>query len=404
MGRRKRYLIEMMTFLGYLSFACELSGVVAEPGDTDYFVVKTASEVRAGEIFRIEIEARDLHNNLVTDYHERGKEIQIKALGSGEFKPEAIKSTVFKEGKTVIDCSYTKAESLKILFKEKGSSAFGSARLSVVPGKPGYFEPVLPSQARAGERFPVRLIARDVYGNCVTSFGKEEGKIEISSDGKGSINPDHLNSKDFNDGIAGLNLTYTKAEKVTLFFKGKKGISGNETIEIKPGRFHHFEIIPPAEIVAGRPFKTLIKVRDAYDNLLINYDKEGKGAMVNTSGTGLIRPNFIPAASFKEGLISINFIYTKAEPFTIVARERLEKEIIKEIPREEVPGEKIRKDIPPKPEKSVEELKAEAIGYIDADRYDKALETVKRILELEPSSEEIIRLKERLEQIIKLFE
>jgi len=325
----RRYLIGLI-FLGTCSFAFRLSAdILAKPGEIGHFLLSAPSEVRAGESFELKIEARDIYNNLVPDYGIGAeREIEINVLGTGEFKPYLIKSTDFKEGRAIVECSYTRAEPIKIILKERNSSAFGSVSLSVIPGETNHFDVLLPSEVIiVNEPFPVKLIVKDTNGNCITSFGQEGELIKIQSDQEIRFDSDYLNKTIFfKNGVALITLKSFSAGKFKLLFIDEESkTEGKIELEVKPGEFHHFEVIPPPTVVTGKPFETVIQAKDIYDNLVTDYEREGQGAMISTTGTGLVKPEFIPASSFNKGVARVNFIYTKAEPFTIIAEERSEK-------------------------------------------------------------------------------
>lgn len=412
---KKSFLIILSLFI-FTGTADRVSAAITvSPGETDHFIINAPSGIKAGEPFTIELEVRDFYDNMIAGYDQKEKEIEIKAIGTGEFKPGIIKSDDFKEGKTVVTCSYSRAEIFKIIVKEKGSAALGSAILQAFPGKAAYFEIMLPAQSRAGEPFTGEIIARDANGNCVTSFGTEQGSIRITNNGESTVSPNYLNQTNFTEGIAAIKLTCTKTGKATLVFKNEAGkISGTGTMGIKPGFIHHFSIAYPSEITAGRAFQTEITAKDAYDNVCVYYDKEGKGVFIKTSGTGLIKPEFIPAFSFQNGAATINFIYTKAEPITIAAQENSEvkikaKEVSEEPAAVKTPKPKVVIPPPaPKPvfdqEKRISELKNQASAYINAGQYEKAMETTDGILKLDPTDKDAVRLKERLEQVIRILQ
>ena len=420
---KKGYLVSIIFLLVGINFTSRLSAaIVAELGEVNHFVISVPSEVSAGETFKMEIEARDIYSNPITNYYDAKREIEIRALGAGEFKPDFISSGAFTErGRAVIDCSYTKAEALQIIVKEKNSSISGSARLTVVPGKITYFEALFPPSASAGQSFLVKLTVKDANGNCVPYFEKEQRVVEISTDGAGMISPNYISNRDFKGGIAVINLTYSGVGNITFFFKeNKERIFGKATVEMKAGRFHHFEIINPSTVIAGRAFKTIIKARDVNNNLITDYQKEGTGAFISTSGTGSIRPNFIPVTNFDQGIATVNFVYTKAEPFTIIVKEGLEtrgveettffkeeRQIEKTQPKEIIPldlqkpEEKSAEDL--EKQEKINELKKQADRYVNESEYQKALEIVNKILALDPQNQEIKKLKGRLEEVIKLI-
>ena len=195
----KSFLVILALFIFSVTTNRVSAAITVSPGDTDHFIINAPSGIKAGEPFTIELEVRDFYDNAITGYDQKEKEVEIKAIGTGEFKPEIIKSDDFREGKMVVICSYSRAEIFKIIAKEKGSAALGSAILQAFPGKAAYFEIILPAQSRAGEPFTGEIITRDANGNCVTSFGTEQGNIKIISNGESTVNPTYFSQANFTE-------------------------------------------------------------------------------------------------------------------------------------------------------------------------------------------------------------
>ncbi|MFH0796407.1 MAG: hypothetical protein V2A65_05035 [Candidatus Omnitrophota bacterium] len=393
--------------------------IITRPGNVNHFTLKIPPEIRAGESFKMEVEARDTNENLVTNYFEREREVSIEVLGTGKFEPTIVRSTDFREGAAVIECRYTRAEPIEISVHEERSSASGAIKTVVLPGKPDRFEAVLPLVTRSGQPFRAKITAIDENGNTITNYGSEGNRtIRISTDSFGIVNPDKVEISDFRNGVISINMScLSKAGPITFFFKDEvKGIMGKQTMAIEAGILDHFEVVTPVEVTAGTAFMVMIKARDFCNNLVTNYNKEGKEVYITATGTGSIGPGSIPASSFKDGVATMTFVYTKTEPFTMMIHETQTGEIVNREITEVLPSsttspaptkpaikEEGTKEISIPPSEKVNDLLNQVLAAIDSNDYERALKLVNELLEIDPNNEQVIKLRERLREIVRLL-
>ena len=410
--------IMLLAFFSLVSGA-SAGTIIARPGNVNHFTLKIPSEIRAGESFKMEVEARDTNENLVTNYFEREREIYIEVLGTGKFEPLIIRSTDFREGSAVVECRYTRAEPIEISVHEERSSAFGAIKTVVLAGKPDRFEIVLPLITRSGQPFRAKITAIDANENTIIDYGSEGDRtIRISTDTFGIVNPDKIEISDFRNGIISVNMScLSKVGPITFFFKDEvKGIMGKQMMEIEAGTLDHFEVVTPVEVTAGKAFTVMIKARDFYNNLVTSYNKEGKEVYITTTGTGEIGPSSIPASSFKDGAATMTFVYTKAEPFTMIIRETpigeiVNKEVTEVLPSSITPpaptkpatkGE-VAKEAPISSSEKVNDLLNQALAAIDSNDYERALKLVNELLVIDPKNEQVIKLREKLREVVRLL-
>lgn len=94
-------------------------------------------------------------------------------------------------------------------------------------------------------------------------------------------------------------------------------------IDVKAGEPGKIVLTVESPAKAGEPFLAKIEVRDAYDNLLVNYHQMGKPIKLTTTGKGKLNPGIIVPSEFIEGVAQVMFTYNKAEAITITATEEI---------------------------------------------------------------------------------
>ena len=81
-------------------------------------------------------------------------------------------------------------------------------------------------------------------------------------------------------------------------------------------------MLGPKAAVAGEKFVVLISAYDAFENPVTNYEAQGDGVVLRSSGTGVLAPAVVPAKEFKDGQARVTLTYTKAEALRVGAREQ----------------------------------------------------------------------------------
>ena len=83
----------------------------------------------------------------------------------------------------------------------------------------------------------------------------------------------------------------------------------------------HFTIVTPDTAKAGEPFTVKIIAKDEFGIVITDYDEVGGDVEITTTGSGTISPALVAASEFKDGIATVDFVYDKAESFTIIAEE-----------------------------------------------------------------------------------
>jgi tetratricopeptide (TPR) repeat protein len=414
-GRKGEILVILLVLF---SVSC-LEGadtMIIKAGKADHFLVAAPSQVLAGETFKVRIEARDTHNNLVTDYDKEGWTLNLITDGTGRIKPEIVKATGFKGGIAQVKFTYTLAEPITITVKDETATRLGtSRRIMVRPGPLHHFIVTTPPRAVAGEPFSVKIEAQDIYNNTISDYSRIGKGIKITTNSPGIINPRTVPLSNFEEGVTLVKCIFNKTGTISLRVEeqgGKEYGRSNDMI-VAPGRIDHFVVSTPSSAVAGEPFKIKIEARDAYNNLVTDYNRRGRGVRITTNGAGLIKPGVVPASSFREGVAEVFFTYDKAESFTIIAAERTEVSL----PKEEVSKKILEIRIPThreilvKAEEAIEkrmETEAQtyfkrAVRYIDRNEYVEAKNSLEKVLKLDPDNFEVKELLEKLKSVMKIL-
>jgi len=298
--------------------------VIIAPANLDHFSVTAPSKVTAGEAFPVTVTARDSFGNIVTDYHLSGKGVKITTSGMGKIIPERIVATEFKDGVAHVSFTYDRAQDIILISAEIEGEARGrSNTITVLPAGLDHFVLTVPKEARAGQEFTIFISARDTFGNIISDYSRKRKELSLLPSGEGRLNPSKIEVTQFKEGVASLNLTYNKAQKITLTCKeeGGEAEGTSSSITVKPGAFHHFLLSCAPSARAGESFEATITAYDSFGNVVTNYQATGKGAILSVTGGGKLSPSLISASQFVNGVARVRLSYDRAEPITISAKE-----------------------------------------------------------------------------------
>jgi len=128
------------------------------------------------------------------------------------------------------------------------------------------FDPI--GNQDAGVAFPVRITAKDLYNNTVTSFSS----VVALSDLTGSIIPD--TTTNFISGVWNGSVQITRTHPNNKLTATGQNKSGNSSVfAVNPGSLHHFNFQAIASPqTAGVPFTISITAQDAYNNTVTNFN------------------------------------------------------------------------------------------------------------------------------------
>jgi hypothetical protein len=303
--------------------------IVIKPGKFDHFSVQMPEEVIAGENFIIQIQAYDIHNNLIADFSESGKEFTVSVSGAATVRPSNLKASSFTGGHASIAINSKNAGKLIFSLREAGGSvSVISGEINVLPNKIDHFILQTLKQVTAGQEFDVRVIAKDLYDNTVSdpAVGKN---VSVSSTGTSSVVMTRGGALNFRNGTA---LTHFMADKtgslgIEIQDTSSGSVGQTEEITVLPSSLSYFKLqTPKDDVKAGDAFEVLIVAYDAYDNVATNYSTEGNGVEISATGSTKIEPSSVNPSAFTDGKTKVQIVYEKAEQIQIVAKEHNKKQ------------------------------------------------------------------------------
>ncbi|MBA4371291.1 MAG: hypothetical protein C0402_00335 [Thermodesulfovibrio sp.] len=325
-GRFVRLFMVLFLFLFLLSALyqpAQAGTVVVKPGQFDHFTVQLPDKALAGENFIVKVQAYDLNNNLITNFIDSGKEFRIDAGGSAVVQPMTLSAASFSGGSANISINSRKAEKVVISIREAGGTVpVISREVLVTPNKLEHFILQAPTTVRAGTRFDIRIIAKDLFDNTVDDV--EIGRnLKVTASGTASPGMIGGSGIDFKNGTAVATFISEKAGNSFIELQeltsGSRGRS-NE-VAVTPSVLSLFKVQAPKTATAGEPFDLIISAYDAFDNLINTYASSGAGASLTTTGSTKIEPSSLAPTDFKQGQAVVRAVYEKAEDITVLVKD-----------------------------------------------------------------------------------
>ncbi|MCL4457090.1 MAG: hypothetical protein M1147_11165 [Nitrospirae bacterium] len=297
--------------------------IVVKPGKFDHFNVSMPDRIVAGEEASIKIQAVDVFNNLITNFGEIQKEFHVSVSGSAAVKPAVFKSSAFVNGTITIAVTDRIAETVNLSIRESGITIpILSKDLSIVPNKLNAFSIKGPRSAQAGERFDVKIIAKDSFGNTVLEpiLGKN---LNIIFKGNADPKIDMASIPDFKGGVCTIAVTSQKSGTTTIEAKDliTGSIGTSDKIDITSGPVNSFRMFAPKDVIAGEPFEVDIVAIDRFNNIVTNYATTGGGVTITSSGKLKPFPSTLAAYEFANGQVKIDLRYDIAEDVTLTVTE-----------------------------------------------------------------------------------
>jgi len=297
--------------------------IIVKPGGFDHFAVQLPEKVRAGEGVIVKLQAYDMHDNLITNFSETGKDFKISVSGSAQVHPVILKASSFMGGSAGVTITGNKAETVVLsIFEAGGTVPVVAKEVTILPNKLDYFFVQAPLSVTAGNKFDIKIIARDAYNNPVSDMDIESKNIKLAVAGTAGLK---IATADmiFRNGVS---LATFMAEKtgesaieVHDAATGSKGLS--PAFKVMSAGLSYFKVYAPKEAVAGEPFEITIRSFDAFDNPIDNYSSSGRGVNISATGQAKASPSFIGPSEFKNGQAVVKMRYEKAEEISLVASE-----------------------------------------------------------------------------------
>jgi len=297
--------------------------IIVKPGGFDHFAVQLPEKVRAGEGVIVKLQAYDMHDNLITNFAETGKEFKVSVSGSAQVQPAILKAVSFMGGSAGITITGNKAEVVVLsIFEAGGTVPLVTKEVAIQPNKLDHFFIQSPPAVTAGNKFDIKVIARDAYNNPVADTDIETKNIKLALAGTAGLK---IVSADmvFRNGVSIATLMAEKtgesAIEVHDTATGSRGAS--PAFKVMSAGLSYFKIYAPKEAVAGEPFEVTISTFDAFDNPMDNYSSSGRGVNISSTGQAKVSPSFVGQSEFKNGRAVVKMRYEKAEEISIVASE-----------------------------------------------------------------------------------
>ncbi len=304
----------------------EPRGVVVEPGEPEEIIVDVPPSAQAGVEFSLRLTVLDSEGNVVENYDNMDRTVELSTDRSGRLSKTVVESTEFNRGRATLLISYDLAEEITLRARESENVARGrSENINVRPGPPEEFIVTVPESVRAGEEFLAEIRVKDGQGNRVLRYREMTNGVILNSTGQARPSPEFIPAHRFHEGRARFNLTYQIAEEIELQVEDEvRQITGQSgLLSVKPAALSRFVISIPEIVRVGQPFRMAIEARDRFGNIVRNYDQIGGGVELRTTGEGEPQPGFIDADKFEDGVIFTRLTYDRAESFNLIVKDRV---------------------------------------------------------------------------------
>ncbi|MFH1459663.1 MAG: PQQ-binding-like beta-propeller repeat protein [Candidatus Omnitrophota bacterium] len=286
-------------------------------GVIDHFIINHDQAAEAGTAENITITAKDVYNNIITDYTSQitvdttGTPATITwalTTGSGIFNDggAGVDTATYTyqtadNGVVVLNITDTTVESINISVTGDGKLDDNTeGNLSVGAGTINKFVVTHDGNAQAGSAESVIITAYDIYNNIKTNYtgtitldtnGTANSITWALSSGLGSFNDGgvYLDTATYgfvsaDNGTAEFTITDTKAEIIDIDVSGN-GKFDDDTegnLIIAPSGLDHFFISHDGNAQAGVSENIIIQAQDYYDNIQTDYTGQ---ITVDTNGT-----------------------------------------------------------------------------------------------------------------------
>ncbi len=273
-----------------------------QAGSLDHFEITPIANQTAGMPFLIEVTAKDQYNNQVEQFDET---VNISD-DTGTLTPTV--SGNFVDGFWAGNVTITQIKTNNIIRVQRtanGTQSGSSNGFDVSFNNLDHFDfyPIGNPQV-AGVTFPIRVVAKDAYGNTVSNF---TGVTAGLSDLTGTISPN--TTTPFNQGEWTGNVMITKSwasNRISITYGSKSGTS-NE-FNVNAHDLDHFQFEPiSSPHIAGQYFNVTITAVDIFGNRVTNF--------TNTATLSDVTGTIFPASTgnFTSGRWSGNVRITKSQ-------------------------------------------------------------------------------------------
>ncbi len=183
------------------------------------FAIEAPSTVEAGRDFVAKVIALDKYGNVVKNYASIGSDVVVELKTPTGTLPYTIHYYKFKNGVANIILRYDTPSKVAIDAYEINNRkvASGQYYVDLYPPKPSRFKVEIPEKVIvAGEPFEVYVTAYDQDGQVIRNYNIVGKPVHLIASGTGKLIPDVIPPEDFINGVAKVNLIYTKSEPITI--------------------------------------------------------------------------------------------------------------------------------------------------------------------------------------------
>jgi len=298
--------------------------ILVKPGRLDHFVLTAPPTALAGENFLVRIEPFDANGNLITEFRGKAGVFAVNVSGGGEVVPSKLRSEEFAGGATVKVASKRAGILELTVIEGEGSTPLASVQARILPNRLDRFVVNAPREVIAGDAFQARVIAQDAYGNTKDDLADVRENLRLEIQGTGSAVAADKTAPAFRGGEATFTFQPRKAGSIRVAVQETRTRSAGESagIKVNSAALDHFTVLGPKVVTAGEKFTILISAYDAFENPVTNYESQGDGVVLRSSGTGALAPAAVPAREFSGGQARLTLTYTKAEALRVGVREQ----------------------------------------------------------------------------------
>lgn len=269
------------------------------PAALHHFDVNLPAQAQAGVTFRMTLTAKDAYGNTIADYDRTGGGIQIHSSGVGEIQPAQVVPSAFKNGVAQVDLRTYAAERVTLTASERFGTAVGrSGLLKISAGPLSQFMVSAVPKVRAGEIFPIRIEAQDMYYNLIRDLDAP-GRIQLMAAGQSKIIPESISAADFTEGVAVVSGSISSAgqTEITVVSEDRRSTGRSNPVQILPATAASYRVDVLDPVIAGEPFRVRVSAVDAFGNPAVDPQSVDRPVRLDVAGAGA-RANPVTPSSF----------------------------------------------------------------------------------------------------------
>ncbi|MBI4178002.1 hypothetical protein HY522_01090 [bacterium] len=294
------------------------------PAALHHFDLDLPSQGRAGEPFRLTLRARDAFGNTPADYDRTGQGVQIHSSGVSEVQPAVVMPAAFTKGVAQVDVVTYAAESLLLTATERFGSASGrSGRINISAGPLDHFLVSASPRIQAGEKFPIRIEAQDMYYNLVRQL-QTSGYIRLSASGNASVQPAQIDAGRFANGVALVQaaVSATGQTEITVATEDRKAVGKSNPVTVLPAEPASYRVDVLDPVTAGEPFRVRVNAVDAFGNPVENMKSLGRHVRIGSQKRGqIVTPDALSPQLFRGGSAEAWLVVPQAGRVTLQIKD-----------------------------------------------------------------------------------